>query len=313
MLWILTKFLIGSVILLISTQFLVNYAKKISLALKISPLIIGLTIIAIGTSLPELSFSLTALIEQDVGLAMGNIVGSNVINILFVFAVGILIGKLRVGTSKTQRNSLFLLLATVLFVVLQLTQVPAIISGLILISSAVLITLVEYFMGVLGRKNEDKKMFAKKQKVEINSSVIFVPLLLIAGVIVGSLMAVSAIEDFSALTKISTTIIGLSLTAIVTSLPELITTIFSQEEHQAKLTMGNILGSNIYNLLLIGGFINLLSGKNGIAMKDWIVMLAVTGFFLFILNRYSGKNIPKIYGVVLLIIFGLYLINLGWG
>ena len=313
MLGILIKFLIGSLILLVSTQFLVNYAKKISLALKISPLIIGLTIVAIGTSLPELSFSLTALIKQDVGLAMGNIVGSNVINILFVFAVGILIGKLRVGTSKTQRNSMFLLVATALFVVLQLTQVPAKISGLILISSAVLITLVEYFMGVLGRKNEDKKMFAKKQKIEINSSVIFVPIFLIAGIIVGSLMAVSAIEEFSTLTKISTTIIGLSLTAIVTSLPELLTTIFSQEEHQAKLTMGNILGSNIYNLLLIGGFINLLSGKNGIAMKDWIVMLFVTGFFLFILKRFSGRNIPKKYGVILLIIFVFYLLNLGWG
>ena len=313
MLGILIKFLTGSLILLVSTQFLVNYAKKISLALKISPLIIGLTIVAIGTSLPELSFSLTALIKQDVGLAMGNIVGSNVVNILFVFAVGILIGKLRVGTSKTQRNSMFLLVATVLFVVLQLTQVPAKISGLILISSAVLITLVEYFMGVLGRKNEDKKMFANKQKIEINSSVIFVPIFLIAGVIVGSLIAVSAIEEFSILTKISTTIIGLSLTAIVTSLPELLTTIFSQEEHQAKLTMGNILGSNIYNFLLIGGFINLLSGKNGIAMKDWIIMLAVTGFFLFILNRYSGKNIPKKYGVILLIIFVFYLLNLGWG
>jgi len=309
---ILIKFFAGSIILLLSTQFLVNYAKKISLALKISPLVIGLTIVAIGTSLPELSFSLTALTKQDIGLAMGNIVGSNVINILFVFAVGILIGKLRVGTSKTQRNSIFLLIATVLFVVLQLTQVPSRISGLILISSAILITLVEYFMGISGRENEDSKMFTKKTKIEINTSVLIIPIFLIVGIIAGSLMAVSAIEDFSILTKISTTVIGLSLTAIVTSLPELLTTIFSQEEHQAKLTMGNILGSNIYNLLLIGGFINLLSGKNGIAMKDWAVMLFVTGFFLFIIKRFSGRNIPRKYGVILLIVFVFYLINLRW-
>lgn len=311
MLGILIKFLIGSLVLLISTQFLVNYAKKISLALKISPLIIGLTIVAIGTSLPELSFSLTALFKQDVGLAMGNIVGSNVVNILFVFAIGILIGRLRVGTSKTQRNSMFLLAATILFVVLQLIQVPARTSGLILISSAVLITLIEYFMGVSGRENEDSKMFAKKQKISINPSILIMPIFLIVGIIVGSLIAVSAIEEFSSLTKISTTIIGLSLTAIVTSLPELLTTIFSQEEHQAKLTMGNILGSNIYNLLLIGGFINLLSGKNGIAVKDWVIMLFATGFFLFIIKRFSGRNIPKKYGVILLIIFVFYLVNLG--
>lgn len=167
-------------------------------------------------------------------------------------------------------------------------------------------------MGVSGRKNEDRKMFVKKQKININPSILIIPILLIVGIIVGSLMAVSAIEEFSFLTKISTTVIGLSLTAIVTSLPELLTTIFSQEEHQAKLTLGNILGSNIYNLLLIGGLINLLYGKNGIAVKDWVAMLFVTGFFIFILKRYRGKNIPKRYGVFLLIIFVFYLVNLGW-
>jgi len=309
---ILFKFFAGSIILIASAQFLIHYAKKISFALKISPLVIALTIVAIGTSLPELSFSLTALYKHDVGLAMGNIVGSNVANILFVFAIGILIGKLRVGTSKTQRSSFFLLLATVLFVVFQLTSIPAKISGIILLAFAALITFTEYFMGVSGRSHEDKKMFAKKPKIKIGPSIFVVPLFLIIGVITGSLMAVSAIEDFSILTKISTTVIGLSLTAIVTSLPELLTTIFSQEEHQAKLTMGNIMGSNIYNLLLIGGFVNLLYGKNGIAIKDWIVMLATTAFFLFIVKKYSGKNIPRKYGLILLMFFFFYLVNLGF-
>lgn len=309
----LIKFFIGSSILLISTQSLVHYAKKISFILKISPLIVGTTIIAMGTSLPELSFSLTAISRGDVGLAMGNVVGANITNILFVFAIGILIGKLRVGTSKTQTNSAILLLATIAFILFQVTAISPRVSGIILIALAVLVTFYEYFMGVSGRTHEDKKMFKYKHKVKISASVLFVPLLLIIGVIFGSIIAVSAIEQISQITRISTTIIGLSLVSITTTLPELLTTIFSQEEHEGKLTMGNILGSNIYNLLFIGGFINLLHGKNGIDTKNWITLILTTGIFLFILKRFSGKNIPRKYGFILLVIFAVYLATLRMG
>ena len=296
MIGILVKFLIGSLILILSTQLLVIYAKKTSIALKISPLIIGLTIIAIGTSLP----------------AMGNIVGSNIINILFVFGVGILIGKLKVGTSKTQKNSIFLLASTLIFVILQLTNIPAQTSGIILIVMAIIITIVGYLMGINGRENEDKNMFVNNQKVKIEPFILIMPIILIAGVISGSLIVVSSAEEFSILTAISTTVVGLSLTAITTSLPELLTTIFSQKDHQGKLTLGNILGSNIYNVLLIGGLVNLLYGRNGIATKNWIFLIATTFFFVFILNKFSGKTIPKIYGVILLVAFLLYLATLGW-
>ena len=133
---------------------------------------------------------------------------------------------------------------------------------------------------------------------------------LILLVILGSQLSVSAIEGISQLTGYSTAILGLSLTAIATSLPELLTTIVSQEEHQEKITVGNILGSNIYNLLLIGGIINLSSVKNGISPKDWVTLFLVTVFFVFILRRYSGKNIPRRYGFILLGGLILYLATL---
>lgn len=308
--WIFLKFILGSVILLFSTQVLVSYTKKISVSLKISPLIIGLTIVAIGTSLPELSLSMTAIYKHDVNLAMGNIVGSNIINIIFVFAIGIIIGNLRVGTSKTQRNAIFLLISTAIFAVLQIANISPQTSGIILISLAIAVTLIEYYMGVSGRDNEDKKMFVKNQKISVGSSILIVPFFLVIGVVIGSLIAVSSIEEFAKLTSISTTIIGLSLTAIVTSLPELFTTIFSQKKHQAKLTLGNILGSNIYNILLIGGFVNLLYGKDDINIKDWTILLGSTLFFIILLKKYNGKIIPKKYGVILLIFFAIYLASL---
>ena len=106
---LLLKFGIGVVVLLLSTQTFVKLAKKISLALRISPLIVGITIVALGTSLPELSVSLIASINNDAGLAFGNIIGSNIVNILVVLPVCIVIGKLRIVKTKTQRSSVLLL------------------------------------------------------------------------------------------------------------------------------------------------------------------------------------------------------------
>ena len=313
MLNLILEFLLGIVILLASTQLFVKTAKKISEAFKLSPLIIGITVVAIGTSLPELAFSLMALIKHDIGLAMGNIVGSNIVNILLVFPVGILVAKLRVGSTKTQRNAIFLLLISGLFLTLQVvTKISSQIAGFILVSLALVVTLIEYFLGVSGRSEEDKKMFEKKSKVKISPTVLVLPIFLIVGIIAGSYLAVNAVEGFSLITGVSTTVLGLSLTAIVTSLPELMTTIFSQEEHQAKLTVGNILGSNIYNLLLIGGIINLLAGRNGIPSKDWIIFGLVTVVFVFLLKKYSAKNIPKRYGLILLTLFIFYIMSMAW-
>lgn len=311
MLAILTSFAVGSLILLFSTEYLVSFAKRVSFALKISPLVVGLTLVAIGTSLPELSLSMTAIYKNDVGLAMGNIVGSNVVNILFVFAIGILAGKLRVGTSKTQRNAVILTVTSVIFVILQLSAIPARLSGIILLTMSVAITFLEYILGVSGRDGEDKKMFAKQHRVKIGASALFMPIILVIGIIVGSSMVVASAEEFSVVAKISTTLVGLSLTAVVTSLPELLTTILSQKEHQAKLTLGNILGSNIYNLLLIGGLINLLYGKVGAGTKGWVEMLASTLIFIFIIKKFEGQVIPKKYGFALLLLFFIYLASLG--
>ncbi len=311
MLSIVIKFIIGIVVLLISTQLFVRTAKKISQSFKLSPLVIGLTVVAIGTSLPELAFSLMALIKHDIGLAMGNIVGSNIINILFVFPVGILIGKLRVGSTKTQRNAVILLLASIVFLLFQtLKQVPATTAGFILVTLALFVTYVEYSLGISGRGREDKKMFKGKVKVRISPFTMVLPIFLLAGIVMGSFLAVNAVEEFSLITNLSTTIIGLTLTAVVTSLPELLTTIFSQEEHQAKLTVGNLLGSNLYNLLLVGGIINLLSGRNGITTQNWIIFGVVTLLFIFLLKKYSGKNIPRKWALILLGLFVFYLVNL---
>lgn len=304
------KFIIGSLILLVSTHLLVRLAERLSIGAKISPLIVGITVVAIGTSLPELAFSVTALTQSDPGLAMGNIIGSNIVNILLVLPIGILIGKLRIGRTKTQRNVVLLFLATAVFILLQFSGFNHKVIGVVFVVSALVITGVEYFLGVEGRGKEDKKMFKYKRKIPLGIVTIFSFPVLVGGIIAGSYLAVGSIEGISLATGLSTTILGLSLTAVVTSLPELLTTIFSQEEHEEKITIGNVLGSNLYNLLLIGGIVIFFAGKNGILIQNWVILGVVTTIFVFILKKYKGRNVPRIWGVGLLLLMGLYLFSL---
>lgn len=307
----LIYFTVGIAILLFSSEVLVRLSAKVSQFLKISPLIIGLTVVAIGTSLPELAVSIVATSHVDSGLALGNIVGSNIINILFVFAIGILMGKVRVGTTKTQSNSVLLLAITAFFVTVRVLHLPNIIFGSVLIGLAIAVSILEYHWAILGREHEDIKLFSIKKSASMTLIDLLAILLAVVGIIFGGLFVVNSVEKLSQLTGYSTTVLGLSLTAIATSLPELLTTILGAREHQEKIVLGNIIGSNTYNLLLVGGIISLLSSPNGfIAVADWIWLIGSTLLFVIILQVYRGRAIPRFIGMILLIFFVFYIYSL---
>ncbi|MFH0864439.1 MAG: hypothetical protein V1858_05140 [Candidatus Gottesmanbacteria bacterium] len=309
MIWLL-YFCVGVIVLLLSTHALVKLTERLSSDLRISPLIIGTTVVALGTSLPELTVSLIASTRHDLGLALGNIIGSNIVNIFMVLPVGILIGKLRIGSTKTQRNALLLLGATVLFVALRILHLPDLFSGLLLIALALFFTIGEYQLGVFGRTHEDAKAFKKHTNGRLTFGGIASIIFAVAGIILGGILVVSSVENISIITDYSTTILGLSLTAIVTSLPELLTTIFAQKEHQEKITVGNIIGSNMYNLLFIGGVITLFSPPMMVPFRNFMWLIAATLCFVFILRRFSGKPVPKGVGLLLLLSLIVYLLSL---
>ncbi len=301
---------IGVSLLLFSARIFVSLSEKISRSFRISPLIIGVTVVALGTSLPELAVSIVAILKHDVGLAFGNIIGSNIANILLVLPAGILIGKLRVGTTKTQKNAALVLLVTGLFVLMHFLQLPALFSGLLLIVLSLLVTQMQYRWAKYGRDHEDISRFKKYSSKKITHFDYLFLLLSLIGITAGGIMVVTSIEQISILIGLSTTILGLSLTAVCTSLPELLTTIFSQKKHQEKITIGNITGSNIYNLLFIGGIITMFSLVTNILLADWLWLIAVTIIFTTVIKKYSGKIIPKKIGVALLTLAAIYLFSL---
>ncbi len=301
------KFILGMGILLFSTEKFVKLAERISKSLKISPLVVGVTIVAIGTSIPELVVSVVSMIKQDTSLAMGNIIGSNIVNVLLVFPVGILIGKLRIGRIKTQQTALLLLGAAFIFFVSQYAAIDHLYKGIFLISLSVLFTFIEYKFGIFGRDHEDAKHQTKNKGGKISLAQLIIGAFLLVLIIVGGTLIVDSVEAISILSGISTSILGLTLTAIATSLPELLTTIYSQSNHQEKITVGNILGSNVYNLLLIGGILTLFPANIIILQKEWIWLGATTLGFVLFLKFYSGLRPSRWLGLLILPVFFLYL------
>jgi cation:H+ antiporter len=299
---------LGAILLLISTQIFIKKAEKISKFLKLSPLVIGLTIVSIGTSLPELTVSTIAVLNRDAGFAMGNLIGSNIVNVFLVLGVGIFAGKLRVGTTKTQKNIFLMIGITALFLIMYFLQIQNKLAGLILISLTIVITISEYAWGVKGRNQEDAKMYKNTKKTnKFSTTDILILLASLIFVILGGILTVNSIEKLSILLSLSTTILGLSATAIATSLPELLTTIFSQKDNQEKLTIGNLIGSNIYNLGLIGGIVLVFSPWKIISTYEITMLIIATLTFLIITILNRGKIISKIFGFILLALFCLYI------
>lgn len=300
-------FSVGIGLLLISASTVVRSVVAISRSMRISPLVVGTTVAAIGTSLPELAVSGFAVFSGDVGLAVGNIVGSNVINIFLIFAVGVLSGRLRVGTTKTQRTVVVLALSTVAFLVATAFPFPA--AGLWLLTLAGLVTVVEYYWGIVGRNHEDARHFPRLPHPARSATPLFLLLFSVVGLFLGGSFTVSSVEQVAQMTGLSTTFLGLTLTAVATSLPELLVTVFSFRQHQEKILLGNILGSNIYNLLLIGGVI----GTSAMLLIDWraMVWLVISTILVAaVIVRYRGATIDRRIGGFFLLILVLYLVTL---
>ena len=196
---------------------------------------------------------------------------------------------------------------TALFLLMYALGISSFIAGVILLSLALIITLREYSWGVIGRKHEDAKLFTKRKNSRFLMSDVGKLAGSLVGVVAGGTMTVGSVEQLSVLLGFSTTILGLSITAIVTSLPELLTTIFSQEDHEEKITIGNLIGSNIYNLELIGGIVLLFSSWKIITAYEIIMLTVATLAFAAVVVVNKGKVIPKYTGFLLLSLFVVYI------
>ena len=299
MLWFFS--FLGLLLLVISGDFLVRGAIELSSRLRISALLVSLTIVAFGTSAPELIVAIKATLSGAPGFAMGNVVGSNIANILLVLGLPILLVRLQNDIADTRRSFVFMIFASVLFVFLGMSGSFSWVYGVVLLSLLIFI-LADSFRQ--GRKNVENYE-NKSGKLKSWSSIIFFLLLGILGLPLGADILVKNASLLAHDYGISDAIIGLTLVAIGTSLPELATTFVAVMRKKADVVLGNLIGSNIFNLLAIIGITSLISpvpvDPTFISFDFWVMLGAsfiITPFiFLNIqFNRFSGFIFTMLYG-----------------
>ena len=256
MFWALS--FLGLFLLLISGDFLVKGAIQLSNRLGVSALLVSLTVVAFGTSAPELIVAIKATLRGSPGLALGNVVGSNIANILLVLGLPTLIMGLKDNIADTKRSFGLMIAASLLFIVFGMSGSFSRVYGVVLLS------LLAFFLIDTFRQNSKKALNSEILEFQQRKSHSWwtITFFLILGVIGLPLGADLLVANASALAKgygVSDAVVGLTLVAIGTSLPELATTFVAFVRKKAEVVLGNLIGSNIFNLLAIIGITSLVS------------------------------------------------------
>lgn len=301
---------LGLVTLLLAGDFLVRAAVNLALRLGISALVVSLTVVAFGTSAPELLIVLSAMADDAPGLAMGNIVGSNTANILLVLGLPALVAGLYTTGFDTKKVFIFMILATVLFIILAFMGpfswwhgglMLAVLAAILLDQAWTARRVSRVALTTEDLNGVDTSMPGWKITLYLLFGLVGLPL--------GAKVLVVNAEIIAREFGVPETAIGLTLIAVGTSLPELATTTVAAIRRQADVALGNVIGSNMFNLLAIIG-IAALVGPIPVADEflrfDLWVMLAAS--FLLIPFVFFGRNITRIWGAALTLLYMAYLL-----
>lgn len=309
----LSLFIVGLVLLTFGADFLVNGAAQLASAFGISPLVIGLTVVAFGTSAPELAVSIASAWNGQADIAIGNVVGSNIFNVLFILGISALIIPLAVQQQLIRLDVPIMIAASVLLLLLSLDHSLSHVDGLILFGGVVLYTAflirhsrkesaavkAEYRDGVdVGVKTDEHPHWAKN---------IGYLLLGLAMLVIGSKWLVDGAVMFARGLGVSELVIGLTIVAAGTSLPEVATSITAALRGERDIAVGNVVGSNIFNIFCVLGLASIVSPE-GIHVAetalqfDIPVMIAVAAACLPIF--FVGRIITRGNGAML---FGYYI------
>ncbi|MCM2563905.1 calcium/sodium antiporter [Lutimaribacter sp. EGI FJ00015] len=301
----------GLVLLLLGGDLLVRGAVALAARLGLSPLLIGLTIVGFGTSTPELVTSINAALAGAPGIALGNVVGSNIANIGLILGLAALIAPISVARGEFRRDAVWLLAATL--VGLGLAQVGVIGRGA---GAGLLVGMAAYLVWayVSDRRNTAQAVLAPQDTDAVlpRPRHPAVALLLVVGGIAatvwGAHLLVGAAMTLARGWQVPEAVIGLTLVAVGTSLPELATSVMAALRRQGAVAFGNVVGSNIFNLLGILGATALLHPLRvpaGIAAVDVWVMLAATLALIGV--AVTGWRIRRAEGAVLLALYVAYI------
>ncbi len=315
--WLLVG--LGLVILLLAGDALVKGAVNLSLRVGIPALIVSLTIVAFGTSAPELLISIKAGLEGVPGIALGNVVGSNTANILMVLGIPALLATMHTSECDSRKTYVQMLAASVLFIALAFTGEFNLVTGLILLA-ALAAMLAVAFRDARAHRSAEKAAAAAAEdddEEEVEGAdpdmpwwQIFVFLILgLVGLPLGADLLVDNATVIAREFGVTDTVIGLTLVAVGTSLPELATTVMAALRRQADVALGNVIGSNMFNLLAIIGIASIVApipvDREFLVFDLWVMLGASILLLPFV---FLGRDITRTWGVILTALYVGYVL-----
>lgn len=301
--------IVGFIVLIKGADIFVDGASSIAGNFKVSKMLIGLTIVAFGTSAPEFAVSIKSIISNNHDIVLGNVIGSNIINIVLILGVSALFHSLNVKNNTVRKELPITMLITTLFVVLlsdnlfdkNMVNAFTRSDGVVLI---LFFSVFIYYLISIARNKIDEDQ--KEEYMPILKSFIYTIGGIIA-IVIGSNLVVDSASSIATTLGVSAKMISLTIIALGTSLPELVTSVTATRKGEYDIAIGNVVGSNIFNIgLVIGIPISIFGGINQISfhLVDLIVML-ISSILLFIFS-YNDRKITRKEGIAFLVLFVIY-------
>ena len=290
--------LVGFIALIKGADIFVDASSSIAKKFKIPSIIIGMTIVAMGTSLPELSVSVTSSLAGLNDMSIANVTGSNIFNLLIALGVCSTIGKLKISNYKDVITLLFSCIGLLLFT---LNGTLGMFEGILLLD-----TFTIYILSMMKQAKDNKEESEDEKQRNIFITVGLGILGAIA-IVIGGNMVVNSASAIALKLGMSENLVGLTIVALGTSLPEFVTSVMATKKGELEIAIGNIIGSNIFNILLILGVASLISpmAVSVVAICDVMFMVFTVALFIFLTVK--EKELNKKSGILLIMMYIVYL------
>ncbi|MGK7932752.1 MAG: calcium/sodium antiporter [Microcystaceae cyanobacterium] len=308
------QLILGLVLLVFGADWLVESASRMAVRIGISSLVVGLTIVAFGTSSPELAVNLESAFTGHADIAVGNVIGSNICNVLLVLGLCALISPMKIAKQLLQFDVPIMIAASIFALIFSRDGKIDRLEGVLFFSGAITYTWVLLSSSLRKKKNQDPAYEVEEIEVEDNSKKgyfkdIFLVLAGLAMLVLGSDLLIRSASTIAEAIGVSQLVIGLTIVALGTSLPELMSSVMASLKSKQDISVGNVVGSNIFNILVVLGLTAIIS-PHGIPVSasaisfdlPFMVAVAVACLPIFL----TGKQIARWEGLLFVVYYVAY-------
>ena len=307
----LALLIIGFVFLIKGADIFVDGASDTARKFRVPKMLIGLTIVSFGTSAPEFAVSIQSILSGKGDILLGNVVGSNILNILLILGISSLVGTLRVNTATVKKEIPVLVLITLAFAALLSDKIFGLAENIFTRQDGIVLLLffcifIYYLIGMARKKDTNEEENKDEKPVKLVKALLMIVIGLF-GIVLGSDFVVKGASEIAATFGVSQRIISLTIVALGTSLPELVTSVIATKKGEYDIAIGNIVGSNIFNIGIVAGLpVAIFGGVGGGAFSYIdIIALIISAVVLFFFARHGGRIGYK-KGIIFLLMFAAY-------